>query len=85
MASLSLFFFFDTLPVLKAQQGMAAGVAITNSADTTSEATSSNTEQINQQLAYVQQQLAEMTHARDYYYYEMVKKDQELTAMVSFL
>nr|XP_027229798.1 general vesicular transport factor p115-like [Penaeus vannamei] len=71
----------DENTVLKAQQGMAAGVAITNSADTTSEATSSNTEQINQQLAYVQQQLAEMTHARDYYYYEMVKKDQELTAM----
>ncbi|XP_037797564.1 general vesicular transport factor p115-like isoform X4 [Penaeus monodon] len=71
----------DENTVLKAQQGMAAGVAIANSADTTSEATSSNTEQISQQLAYVQQQLAEMTHARDYYYYEMVKKDQELTAV----
>ncbi|XP_042868346.1 general vesicular transport factor p115-like isoform X3 [Penaeus japonicus] len=71
----------DENTVLKAQQGMAAGVAVANSTDTTSEASNANTEQISQQLAYVQQQLAEMTHARDYYYYEMVKKDQELTAV----
>lgn len=76
---------FYALTVLKAQQGMAAGVAVANSTDTTSEASSANTEQISQQLAYVQQQLAEMTHARDYYYYEMVKKDQELTAVVSIV
>lgn len=68
---------------MKAQQGMSAGIAVTNNTENPSEASNANAEQINQQLAYIQQQLAEMTHARDYYYYEMLKKDQELTAMVS--
>ncbi|MPC36337.1 General vesicular transport factor p115 [Portunus trituberculatus] len=57
--------------------------ATTTTTDTAPATTDPATEQQQmEQLTLLQQQLAEMTHARDYYYYEMYKKDTELTAMV---
>ncbi|KAK8391924.1 hypothetical protein O3P69_017503 [Scylla paramamosain] len=55
--------------------------ASTTSTDTAPATTDHTTEQQQtEQVTLLQQQLAEMTHARDYYYYEMYKKDTELTA-----
>lgn len=72
----------DENTVLKAQQDICA-VGTDAVTSTTSESTGDSTEsqQLTQQLNHLQQQLAEMTHARDYYYYEMAKKDAELSAL----
>lgn len=52
-------------------------------AATTTTTTTATDQQQTEQVTLLQQQLAEMTHARDYYYYEMYKKDTELTTLVS--
>lgn len=54
--------------------------ADSDATSTTTTATATDQQQV-EQLTVLQQQLAEMTHARDYYYYEMYKKDTELTTL----
>nr|XP_045622193.1 general vesicular transport factor p115-like isoform X2 [Procambarus clarkii] len=75
----------DENTVLKAQQGIAVEAASSAVEDSTCKVNQENSgesrEESAQQVAHLQQQLAEITHARDYYYYEMFKKDAELTAL----
>ncbi|KAK4288689.1 hypothetical protein Pmani_038289, partial [Petrolisthes manimaculis] len=72
--------------VLKAQQGINVKVPestsdVPNASDERGDNESDTKGQVSSDLATLQQQLLEMTHARDYYYYEMYKKDTELTAL----
>ncbi|KAK4312132.1 hypothetical protein Pmani_016425 [Petrolisthes manimaculis] len=76
----------DENTVLKAQQGINVKVPestndVPNASDERGDNESDTKGQVSSDLATLQQQLLEMTHARDYYYYEMYKKDTELTAL----
>ncbi|XP_068236171.1 general vesicular transport factor p115 isoform X2 [Palaemon carinicauda] len=72
----------DENTVLKAQQDIsAAGKNVVTSTTSEANVDSAESQQLTQQVNLLQQQLAEMTHARDYYYYELAKKDAELTAL----
>ncbi|XP_071524223.1 general vesicular transport factor p115 isoform X3 [Panulirus ornatus] len=74
----------DENTVLKAQQGIAveaASAVAPGTSETKAEGSDNTIEQLTQQMVQLQQQLAEMTHSRDYYYYEMYKKDAEVTAL----
>ncbi|KAK7075823.1 Vesicle-mediated ER to Golgi transport protein, partial [Halocaridina rubra] len=78
----------DENTVFKAQHGIstsASVLATEPSHSETSKGTDTSTdaqpEAQNQQFALLQQQLSEMTSWRDYYYYEMVKKETELSTL----
>ncbi|KAK8754175.1 hypothetical protein OTU49_014262, partial [Cherax quadricarinatus] len=75
----------DENTVLKAQQGIAvkstASSVEANIVENQKESSGESIEELAQQVALLQQQLAEVTHARDYYYYEVYKKEAELTSL----
>lgn len=77
---------FLTRTVLKAQQGITkvpeSSSDVPNASVEGGESSIHTNGQVSSDLAALQQQLSEMTHARDYYYYEMYNKETELTAMV---
>lgn len=77
---------FLTRTVLKAQQGISkvpeSSSDVPNASVEGGDSSIHTNGQVSSDLAALQQQLSEMTHARDYYYYEMYNKETELTALV---
>ncbi|XP_076056699.1 general vesicular transport factor p115 isoform X2 [Oratosquilla oratoria] len=75
----------DQNTVLKTHQGIGHESSSVPPSASTSEETStespSNTNQESDQIQQLQQQLHDITYARDYYYYQMVEKDNQLQAL----